>query len=45
MSDASKYDEAYRRYAENPTDENRTESRKALRILADLVLRDQPPHE
>ena len=38
-----RYEEAYRRFSENPTAENRQQCTKALRTLADLLIRNHPP--
>ena len=39
----ARFDDAYRRYSENPTAEARGEVMKVLRIFADLVIRDKVP--
>jgi hypothetical protein len=36
-------EEALRRYSADPTDENRVEFRRLLRLFADLVVRGVPP--
>jgi hypothetical protein len=38
-----KLEEAQRRYSADSTEENRAEFRRALRLFADLVVRDMPP--
>jgi hypothetical protein len=38
-----KFDNAYRRYSENRTAEDRAEVMRVLRILSDLLLRDKLP--
>ena len=36
-------EEAQRRYSGDPTDQNRAEFRRVLRVFTDLVVRDVPP--
>jgi hypothetical protein len=39
----AKLEAAQRRYSADPTEENRAEFRRLLRLFADLVVRDVPP--
>jgi hypothetical protein len=39
----AKLEEAQRRYSADPTEENRAQFRRLLRLFADLVVRDQLP--
>jgi hypothetical protein len=39
----TRYEEAVRRFSENPTAKNRDLCMRALRTLADLLIRNKPP--